>query len=326
MFADVLDALAEAVCPIRDGDAEGLLDLCLVENAERRTGNRTGELAAVAGLNVAGGLAAVLLDHLREVIPAADALVAVMVDALVHAAVLCVIVYDCEDCTRKVPRVGGGADLVEDNLQLRLRGGEIQHGPAEVLAELAVEPGGADDHMGAAILEDALLAMELREAVHAGGSPLLVFTAWSVVWFLAEHIVGADVDEESVPRMDGLCQIRGSVGVELLRQGEVAFSRIDVGECGAVDDHVNAVLLNCIKHGIVIRDIKIDGLLTILLIYISEDKTVAAVPGCKPDFITQLSVGSCDKYFHIIIARKISNINCQMKGIYYLWFKLADKL
>ncbi len=142
----------------------------------------------MARLDVAGGLAAVFSDHLREVVPRADAFIRIMVDAGV-ALVTAAVDY-VNYGLGEVVGVCRRAHLVEDNLELGLGRGQIQHGPAEVLAELAVEPGGADDEVAAAAGDDVLLAVEFGHAVDTGRSTLLVFPAWGVVWLLTEDVIG----------------------------------------------------------------------------------------------------------------------------------------
>ena len=102
------EAAAERVDPIGDREAEGLLDLRLVEDRVGRALHRAGELGRVARLDVAGGtrcpvgagydrsaaghdggaaslflddLIGHLSDHLREIVPAANPFITKMIDA-----------------------------------------------------------------------------------------------------------------------------------------------------------------------------------------------------------------------------------------------------
>jgi hypothetical protein len=85
------------------------------------------------------------------------------------------------DGTGEVQGIGGGAALVVDDIEGGALGGELEHGAAEVLAELGVEPCRAYDDVLAPGGKDALLALLLGAAVDAGGCALLVFAAGGVV-------------------------------------------------------------------------------------------------------------------------------------------------
>lgn len=72
------DTRTKRIYPVRYGYSERPLDLGLVQYGEGGTFYGTGELVAVAGLDVALGLAAVLCYHFGEIVPAADALVGII--------------------------------------------------------------------------------------------------------------------------------------------------------------------------------------------------------------------------------------------------------
>ena len=64
-----VEAAAEAVGPVGDGEVEGVLDECLVENRISRTFDLRRELVGVAGEDFAGGpfnVMADLIGHLRN--------------------------------------------------------------------------------------------------------------------------------------------------------------------------------------------------------------------------------------------------------------------
>ena len=112
-------ALLQRFCPVGDADAEGGFDFALVEHGVAGALHGRGVLVAVAGLDIACGVAAVGGYHLREVVPRANAFVAVVVDALLRA-------LQCgDDGLRQVERVGRGTALVEHHLELRLGGRQI---------------------------------------------------------------------------------------------------------------------------------------------------------------------------------------------------------
>ena len=77
----IRDALFQGIGPVRDIQAEGPLDLRLVQDRIGRTLHRARELVAVARTDVASRMAGVLRYHLREVVPRAHSLVAVVVHA-----------------------------------------------------------------------------------------------------------------------------------------------------------------------------------------------------------------------------------------------------
>ena len=87
------------------------------------------------------------------------------------------------------------AYLVENDAELRLGGGEVEHGFAKVFAILGIEPCGANDDVIAPDGGYALLAMQLGEAVDTGGCALLRLATWGVVGVAAENVVGGDVNQ-----------------------------------------------------------------------------------------------------------------------------------
>ena len=260
-----LETLAEAVGPVGDGETEGRLDLGLVEDRVGGTPDGARKLVGVAGLDVAGSLAGECCDHLGEVKPAADAFVAVVIDAGVRigfrvrrgtADSLLIISEDREYGHGEVAGVGGCAGLVEDNLELRLFGRQAEHRADEVLAEFAVEPGGAQDDMLATHAGDGLLAMELGQPVDARGRAGLLFAAGGVVWVAAEDVVRADVDQQAAGLFHRNGEVLRSLGVEELRQFGALFGGVHVGEGCAVDDGVDVLLAHQGADGFQVGDVE----------------------------------------------------------------------
>ena len=248
----------------------------------------------MAGLDVAGGVAGELGYLHGEVVPAAHALVAEMIDAAV-ASVLAVL-HNVEDGQGEVEGIGRGATLIKDHFQLGLRGGEIEHGLHKILAKLRVEPGRAQDDMVDARGLNLLLAVELGEAVDAGGGALLVFLTRHVVGIAAKHIIGAHVHEESAYLFHHFGQILGGRGVEGLDDGPGGLGGIDIGPCGAVDDAAHTVLLHHLANVVDIGDVE----LGISVAHIGEDIMVLAVFRNELHLVAQLSVGACYKNVHCV--------------------------
>ena len=299
-----LYTLPQTLHPIGHLYPEGLFNLALVQHGEGGTGDGTGELAAVAGLHVAGGLAAEELYHLGEVVPGADAFVTEMINAgfavrrfRVKPGMTVIFQYHGYGFCQ-VEGVGGGADLVEDYLELGFGGGEAEHCLAEVLAEFAVEPGGADNHVVAAGLLDFLLPVEFGEAIDSGGGAPLVFAAGGVVGFPAEDVVGGDVHQQAADLFHCDGKVLGGGGVERLHKGVFlgSLGPIDVGPGGTVDGGVDVVLLDVLPYGIEVGDVE----LFIAVTDVGEEVFVGAAAGYELHFVSELTIGSCYKYVHCL--------------------------
>ena len=99
------------------------------------------------------------------------------------------VLQDGEDRSSQISGVCRGAALVEHDLEGRLCDRKIEHGSAEVLTELAVQPRGADDDVLASRDHHHLLTVKFGEPVHASRSPVAVLRARCVVRLLAEDVV-----------------------------------------------------------------------------------------------------------------------------------------
>ena len=205
------------------------------------------------------------------------------------------------DGTGEVQGIGGSAALVVDDIEGGALGGELEHGAAEVLAELGIEPCRAYDDVLAPGGKDALLALLLGAAVDAGGCALLVFAAGGVVGFGAEDVVGGDVYEQSSHGLHGKGEVLGSIGIEALCQGgkyRICFAGIHIGPCGTVHYGIDALFLHHVHDGLSVGDVQEDGFLSLHLVDVGEDEFVCTVLGKYSHFGTELSVGSGYKYFH----------------------------
>ena len=183
------NALLEAVLPVGDFQVIGLLDLGLVEDAVVRTCYGCGVLGGVQGTDVASGDAGQPVNGLGEVVPRADALVGEVEDARLNA-----LGDSSHDSSGQVSRVGGRTYLIKDNSQFALLPTEAQHRLHEVVAEAAVEPGGADDESRGVGSQDSLFASEFCPAIDGVGACGEVFGIGGVGGAV-EDVVGRDVDE-----------------------------------------------------------------------------------------------------------------------------------
>lgn len=281
------DAALQGSMPMRDGEAEGGADFGLIQDGEGGTLYLAGELAAVAGIHLTGA-AGKLTDGYGEVVPGAHALVAVVVDAFGG----CGGVQDGTDGICQVAGVGGGADLVEHDVEAGAAGHETEHGFHEVLAMDGVEPGGADDDAAAAAFQNSLLARELGAAIgteRVGGE----FFGSRSVTLASEHVVGAHVHEQGALCLGCGGQIGGSGGIDKVGQVFVVLCGVYIGVGGAVDDGAHA--LGGFEHGGGIGDIELG--------HIGEDELMPAahLGGHAAHFIAQLAVGSCYENFHDLI-------------------------
>ena len=325
--------MPEGVGPVGYFHSEGFLDLGLVQNGVGGALNGRGVLAATAGAYVAmtllggEGIGGVL-NHLCEVVPGAYSLVGVVVDAAFGVVVsgergfihplsservsgvfrfpfsvfrLSIVLEHGADGLGEVQSIGGGAALVVDNLQGGALGGELEHGAAEVLAELRIEPCRAYDDVLALCGKDALFAVLLGLAVHSRGCALLVFTARGVVCLGAEDIVGGDVYEQSVDGFHCQGEVLGCEGIELVCQGGkcgVCFASVHIGPCGTVHYGLYTMELHHLHDGLAVGDVQKDGFLSLHLVHVGEDEFVIALLGKQTHFGTELSVGTGYQYFH----------------------------
>lgn len=169
----------------------------------------------------------------------------------------------------------------------------------EVVSELGVEPCGTQDQCGAAGFGDGLLPGELRASVYAQ-RPYGIVLAAGDVSVPSEDVIGGDVDQRGSPFPGSGSEVRHCAVVEQVRRGFVLFGFVDVGVCGAVDDHLHVVLPHRAPHGLGIGDVQLGD--------VGEQVADVARSGCcrrgccricrrdPAHFVAQLPVGSCDEH------------------------------
>ena len=210
------------------------------------------------------------------------------------------VLQDGEDRSSQISGVCRGAALVEHDLEGRLCDRKIEHGSAEVLTELAVQPRGADDDVLASRDHHHLLTVKFGEPVHARRGSVAVLRAWCVVRLLAEDVVSGDLYQPAVNLFHRYSEVPRGLGIELIRKGLVALRGIYIGICRTVDYGLNMVfsddLPDCIGVGYV-EPCRLDPL---LLRHVSEDIAVLRAFGHQAYLVAELAVGPCHKYVHVL--------------------------
>ena len=149
--------------------------------------------------------------------------------------------------------------------------------------------------------------MKFCESVNTCRTAFLVFPAGHIVFFLAEHIVSRNVQEQSFPLCHHNRQILRCVGIEPFRKVPVALGCVHIGVGGAIDDDIYSVVIHHFAHSLPVRYVQMDRFHSRDIHHIRKYVLVAA-PLCEqPHFIAQLSVGSCYKYVH---KSQISALGC----------------
>ena len=149
---------------------------------------------------------------------------------------------------------------------------------------------------------DLLFAMQLGLAIYTRWRSLLLFLAWHVIWLLAKHIIGRDLNEQTASLTHRNGKVAWSIGIELLcqcREFLIGLTSIDIGPCRTVDDYINVILLHHSPDGIQISDIKIGSFKSLNLIDIGEDIFVRTGLCHDAHLVTKLTIGASDKYIHI---------------------------
>ena len=114
-----------------------------------------------------------------------------------------------DDAVGEVPGVGRRADLVVDDEDLVLVGGEAQHRLDEVAAADPEEPGGADDEVARVGGRGRLLAGELGAAVGGERRRLVALDVGRALGAV-EDVVGGDVDDAGADRRGGGGDVAGA--------------------------------------------------------------------------------------------------------------------
>ena len=302
----ILNALFQGVCPVRDIQAEGPLDLRLVQDRIGRTLHRARELVAVARADVASGMTGILSCHLREVVPGTDPLVAVVVyaaPAVPNAlAFVCgimpprfpfIVSQNSHDSPSQIVGVGRSASLVEYDIQMRLGRCKIQHCPDEVLPVFAVKPRRPDDHVVAPAFNYIVLPFKFGRPVHPRRGAFLFLPARSVVRVAPEHVVRGDVHQQAAGLFHRLRKDLRGVGIEPAAQGLLTFGLVHIGIGRAVHYAAYAVLIHRRGHPGRVSDVEYDGLLTICRNYVRKYVPVIRLTADNPHLVSELAVGPC---------------------------------
>ena len=292
-----MHALREALFPMRDFDAEGFLDFCLVQHAVSWSVSWRGIFSGVQWLDVASGDASNAVDSFGEVVPAGNSLVGKVVDAR-HDT----LVDDGHDGECQVVGVGGRAYLVEDYAQLLLLLPQSQHRLDEVVAESRVEPSRADDDMFWTCLRHGHLASQLSSTIHAVGTRCVGLGVRRVLRAI-EYIVGADLHHPPVALGYGDSQISWCLGVESRCQSFVTFGLVHGCVGSAVHDAINFVFFHESVDGISVGDVQ--------FVDVGVEPLVLRIILLQHlHFVSQLAVAACNEYVHCFNPPQIEVLRC----------------
>ena len=256
----VLQTHLQRIHPVRNADAEGFLNPGLVQYRIGRTGYGAGKLIAMTRLDIAFRMPRKGGNHLRKVIPRTDAFITEVIDAVLAVTLprlfLHIVVEHRADSQCQVVGISRCPCLVEHHLQFGLGGRQVQHGLHEILSELAVQPGRADDDVVTTRSQDVLFPLQLGASVNTGRRTFLVFLARRVVWVSAEHVVRRDVYQQPAHFLHGLRQVTGSVCVQHAAEGFVTLSLVHVGIGSAVHNALYTLFPYDATHGLQIGDVE----------------------------------------------------------------------
>ena len=294
-----MHALREALFPMRDFDAKGFLDFCLVQHAVGWSVSRCRIFCGVQRLDVAGGDARDAVNGLGEVVPAGNPFVGEVVDAR-HDA----LVDDGHDGQCQVVSVGGRAYLVEDYAQLLFLLPQSQHRLNEVVAESRVEPSRADDDMFWTYLRYGHLTSQLGGAVHAIGAGGVGLDVGRVLRAI-KYIVGADLHHPSVTLSHGDSQISWCFGVESRCQSLVALGLVHGRVGGAVHDAIDFVFFHKPIDGVAVGDVQ--------FVDVGVEPVVLGIILLQHlHFVSQLAVAACNEYVHSFNPPQIEVLRCDL--------------
>ncbi len=292
-----MHALREALFPMRDFDAEGFLDFCLVQHAVGWSVSRCGIFSGVQRLDVASGDARNAVNGLGEVVPAGNTFVGEVIDAR-HDA----LVDDGHDGLCQVVSVGGCAYLVEDYAQLLFLLAQSQHRLDEVVAESRVEPSRADDDMFWACFRHSHLTCQLGGTVHAVGAGCVGLGVGRVLRAI-EYIVGADLHHPSVTLSHGNSQVSWCLGVESRCQSLVALRLVHGRVGSAVHDAIDFVFFHEPVDGVAVGDVQ--------FVDVGVEPVVLRIILLQHlHFVSQLAIAACDKYVHSFNPPQIEVLRC----------------
>ena len=136
---------------------------------------------------------------------------------------------------REIAPVSRGSPVIANGFQLFPLPSPGHYVAQEVFAARAEDVSGADDDRARVCFLRTSLTFELASPVHADRSRLIALRV-ETVFVAVEDVVGRDGDQESAGVLTGAREVFRSEGVYLFGFGRVAFTTVDVGPRGAVDD------------------------------------------------------------------------------------------
>ena len=242
----------ERLCPVGNGHAKSLLVLGLIEHAVMRArclvlvGSAENRIdLALDGVVVEEVVLSVYLDG--EVKPRADAFIGEVVDTCVPLGCL----DNGEDSCREVRRVGGCADLVEDDAQSVALQAQSNHGLDEVVAVGRIEPCGTEYDRVGTVCEECLLASQFGSSVGGTGCYGVALAAGNPS-LAGEDIVGADMND-----LGACCgEVLYGFCIDTQCGRLVLFRLVDIGVGGAVDNQVNGIVAHEGVHRLAAGDVE----------------------------------------------------------------------
>ena len=264
------------------GDAEGvgLLYLGLVKDGVGGPWGLGGVLVCVEGTDLAVLDAGQTVDGQGEVVPRADALVAVVVDAGLEA-----LADDGGNGPGQVGGTGGRAYLVEDYTQGVALTAQANHRLDEVVAVGRVEPGGADDDGTAAEAHHVALASQFGRAIDGVGTGC-VGLAVGKMGGAVEDVVCRDVDKGGACLLGSLGQERRGLMIKAVAQFGVLLGLVNGGVGGTVYDELYALLAEATPNRLGVADVQLG--------HVGKEPTVSRIlQGYRLHLVAQLPVGAC---------------------------------
>ena len=227
--------------------------------------------------------------------------------------------YSNEDRFSEITSVSRGPGLVEDDLELRLSSRQVEHRLQEVLSELGVQPGCAENQVIDTRLLDILLSVQFGQTVNAGRGPLLVLLARGIVRIGAKDVVRGDMYEQAADFLHGNGQILRSLSIQQLNKLIFLgiFCAIHIRPRSAVDDSLHVTLLHHLADGLQIGNVQLGGgsihviacqlvkhlqRLRMLITDIRENELILGALADNAYFVTQLPVGSRHKNIHKLFS------------------------
>ena len=158
------------------------------------------------------------------------------------------------------------------------------------MAELAIEPSGADNDIAASGVDDCLFASQFSAAIGTRGVDGLGLIARSVVEIAAEDIIGRDVDEGSIDSLSRLGEIADSEMVDSIGGRFVGLGLIDIRIGGTVDDNIDRMMAEIVPDSSLVGNVEV--------IDVDKRIVVGGAIGGEADVVAELTVGTSDENIH----------------------------